>query len=694
MGKGNVRPVLAVCLRYWTFFVGVALLLGGALPLAAAPVVGADSAPAVSNTQADETAVSGTGSPSIVKAITLPSRSRTIPSLTQDQRDKLNAATERSNHPVLPAPQDPNAILRPGPPQAPAAVQPYPADGRAADTDFVAFRNNALNIAGQGGSTSTTDEPSVSSNGNTIFYTGNWYAAVSTDSGASFSYLSPYTDFPSVYGGFCCDQVTIYDPSRNITIWELQYLTDGSNNNVQRFAIANGQAGVASNAWRYFDIAAPQLGFPSGSELDYPHLVLGTNYLYATTNVFNGAGSGIGTVISRLSLDALATTPQSGSITPVYNANTTGSYTYTPVSGAGTTMYYARHASNTILRLFSWPESSLTATFVDVAHSAYPGAGGGSHHCVSPDSFDMCARDDERLKTGWVAGGMIGFMWDAAQGTGGLGTFAYPYIHAVRINAATNALIDEPIIYSAATAYAFPGVGINERGAIGGSVAFGGGGNYPSSSIFIRDDISPSAWQFLITRTGTNGPARNRWGDYLTARPASGSGNTWVATTFTEQGACTSTTTSFCTNVEARFVSFGRQRDNPSAPTTTSLSPSSVATGGPAFTLTVTGTNFVSGAVVLWNGNPRATTFVSSTQLQATIPATDSATPGTASITVRNPDTSVSTPALLFSITGPVPRPAPILRPGPSVLGSPVSAPSNRPGGVIPGVHPVIPSGR
>jgi len=67
------------------------------------------------------------------------------------------------------------------------------------------------------------------------------------------------------------------------------------------------------------------------------------------------------------------------------------------------------------------------------------------------------------------------------------------------------------------------------------------------------------------------------------------------------------------------------------------LVPTSAVTGGAAFTLTVNGTGFVSGATVEWNGSSRATTFVSNSQLSATISASDIAAAGTATITVLNP---------------------------------------------------------
>jgi VCBS repeat protein/ASPM-SPD-2-Hydin domain-containing protein len=82
------------------------------------------------------------------------------------------------------------------------------------------------------------------------------------------------------------------------------------------------------------------------------------------------------------------------------------------------------------------------------------------------------------------------------------------------------------------------------------------------------------------------------------------------------------------------------------------LLPTAVAPGGAAFTLTVNGTGFASGAVVNWNGSPRATTFVSASQVTAAILSTDIATAQTASVTVTNPapggGTSIPTP---FEVT-------------------------------------------
>ena len=80
----------------------------------------------------------------------------------------------------------------------------------------------------------------------------------------------------------------------------------------------------------------------------------------------------------------------------------------------------------------------------------------------------------------------------------------------------------------------------------------------------------------------------------------------------------------------------GAAATNP-APAITSLSPSTTAAGSPTFTLTVNGAGFISTSIVNFNGTAEPTTFVSATQLTASIPATAVATAGPVPVTVTNP---------------------------------------------------------
>lgn len=69
-------------------------------------------------------------------------------------------------------------------------------------------------------------------------------------------------------------------------------------------------------------------------------------------------------------------------------------------------------------------------------------------------------------------------------------------------------------------------------------------------------------------------------------------------------------------------------------PALNSVSPTNVTAGGPPFMLTALGANFTSASVIRWNGADQTTTYVSSTELTAQIPASDISTTGTASIVV------------------------------------------------------------
>ena len=95
--------------------------------------------------------------------------------------------------------------------------------------------------------------------------------------------------------------------------------------------------------------------------------------------------------------------------------------------------------------------------------------------------------------------------------------------------------------------------------------------------------------------------------------------------------------------------------NNP-VPAIVSLSPSSAVSGSAAFTLTVTGTNFVNGSTVRWNGADHTTSFVSATQITAAIPAADVATAGSFNVTVYNatPGGGESNTSA-FSVAVPVP---------------------------------------
>jgi len=481
-------------------------------------------------------------------------------SFTLGHAHAVRLPERRSQPPPAPAgPEHP--LLRTksfAPPASPPSMPSAPETSvKAAPTDTTLFRSADLGTAIP--SKTTVLEPSVSNNQNVVFYTANWSAAVSTDSGASFTYLDPYTDLPFAAGGFCCDQVTIYDPQHDLTIWELQYLKTGTGN-VQRLAVANGRAGVASNSWHYWDITAQMVGFPTGDWLDFPRLALSNNYLYLSTNVFTNADISITTAMVRMPLSSLSnplSTPSGVEFDdPAVDV-------FEPVSGATDTMYFGAHLSLTAFRVYKWPEAAALPVQADVPHTAFVYENGDGL-CPTPDTFNMCGRSDSRPLAGWLSAGKLGFFWDAKQGTP-TSTHPFPYVQGISIDAPSGGPLGDQVMSSLSYAYQYPDVAVNAVGALGLSVVFGGGTTYPTSAIGLMDDVSPSGFSLTNIRSGTSGPANNKWGDYLTVRPASGNGLTWVGTSYTLQGG------SGDSSVEPRFLWFGRVRDDPFKPSVTGL---------------------------------------------------------------------------------------------------------------------------
>jgi hypothetical protein len=158
------------------------------------------------------------------------------------------------------------------------------------------------------GSTSTSaPEPTVCSpdSMDTLFTTANWFAAYSTNGGAAWTAINPYTRFPSVAGGFCCDQWAI--SKNNATFWFLQYSKTSTAANAVRIAVAPTIAALRTGAFASgVVIQASQLGYTTGDWLDFPDLAATDTYLYATSNVFTVSNDTYrGAVVWRMPLAEL-----------------------------------------------------------------------------------------------------------------------------------------------------------------------------------------------------------------------------------------------------------------------------------------------------------------------------------------------------------------------------------------------------
>jgi probable HAF family extracellular repeat protein len=161
---------------------------------------------------------------------------------------------------------------------------------------------------------------------------------------------------------------------------------------------------------------------------------------------------------------------------------------------------------------------------------------------------------------------------------------------------------------------------------------------------------------FTLTVTGTNfipGATVNWNGTALATAFVSATSLTaavpasLIATPGTASLAVT-TIASASTTIASTSVGATFSINPPPSPGITNLSPSAAMAGGPAFTLTVNGTNFVSGAAAHWGTTTLTTTFVSASQLTAAVPAGQIATPGTATVTVVTPSATSAGAAFLI----------------------------------------------
>jgi hypothetical protein len=406
---------------------------------------------------------------------------------------------------------------------------------------FTLMRNTSLAPTGGSIGVSDTNEPAVAVNGKYVFYTGNWYAARSTNGGSSWSYVDPYADMSD----FCCDQDVIYDKSRDIFIWYRQGVRNSSG--VNRFRLGVSTNGGSS--WCFWNWYPTNFNSSWTNQWwDYPHLALSNNYLYFTTNMFNNntPPTFVRAVFARASLDSLRAC---GTLGFTYWTQTSG--TWTPVQGSREIMYVGRSASATTFTVWKQPESSTTLTSYTRTIPTWTTGTGMS--CPLPNGDNPCNRSDSRVKAGWVAKGEVGFFWNVKQGSG----FTYPYVNAATFYESTLNYKARPYIWSGSYAWHYAAASPNERGDLGVATWLMGGGYYPRFYVAIDDDFNaaPPGWEVKHVVASSTGPGANTWGDYLRVRPNQPAGLGWSASGYISTTGGVS---------QPRFTTFGRERDQPS----------------------------------------------------------------------------------------------------------------------------------
>ena len=436
-----------------------------------------------------------------------------------------------------------------------------------AGTDFTFFRNQSIAIPD---TSSAKNEPSLANDRDVIFYTGNKYAAVSVDDGISFRYVDPFliddangdgsvSSGEQTDGGFCCDQlVNASDEDGNeLVVWLLQYYPDDDDSTI-RLATYGGKNDLATpddeNRRCLYDFKAADFGYSGKMWMDFSTMQNSDEWLYGTINVYSlptDDAKHQGSAVWRIKLDDM--TDGDCTLENGFQSLQTDDYGDQLVQGAGSTMYWGTHADNAngSLRIYSVSDSSTSVDVTDKDITNYHT--GTTASCPTPDGNNPCKNLGGRILTGWTGNGKVGWFWNVAQGDG----YSFPHVQGAIFRTSDLKLQEEPIIYSDSYAWAWPAMGVNSRGDVGGTIYRIGGGEYPRARAFIVDDVDPS-WSSLTMHgiaSSTDTVDEDVYGDYGTTVRFDGCSNTWQAGVFTH------VSNDYFSSSQPRYVWFGRERD-------------------------------------------------------------------------------------------------------------------------------------
>jgi hypothetical protein len=400
------------------------------------------------------------------------------------------------------------------------------------------IRNIGLGSTATGGQTGLVDEPTAAAFYDELYMTGNWFASHSGDGGQTWTLVNPYTELPPPTPGFCCDQVTVHERSRNVWLWSLQYRRASTGRNIFRLAAStSGKPGPWF--WWDFDPGAINSAW-SNLWFDYPDVATSNDHVYMTYNMFDQTtpkSKFVQSVVFKMSIDAIV---NRNLPYEYYVIDTHGSLRLT--RGATSDMYFASHRGGPV-RIFRWPDApGSTMSYFDVTPSAWTGT--GTYTSNSPDGSNWLGRTDPRITGAWTVGSEVGFMWTANSRAGR----PHPYVKVIAVDVNNQSITSEPEIWNNNVAWAYPAACPNVDGVIGISLFYGGGTAYPTHVVGYFDS---GGWVVAGTVASDNGPADNTWGDYLSCETVDPDGVDWVASGYSLQGG---NTRDF---IQPQYVQFG-----------------------------------------------------------------------------------------------------------------------------------------
>jgi hypothetical protein len=382
---------------------------------------------------------------------------------------------------------------------------------------FRFFYNEVVQPAGASAAQTTT-EPTTAIHRDTAFYTGNFFGALSADSGKTWTHINPSTRFPALDGGFCCDQRALTVPhigsgvDQGMTVWLLEYRYSATTQKGSlRLARAKGRDGLRNNSWIYYDLD-PAIFGQTNKFLDYSDIAYSDGFFYGSCIIGNPPNSAAGLLLYRFPLQQM----WDGVAIPIVYYTTTqlggfGSYRF--AQGGTSTMYWAAHQNTSTLRVYEWADSAPAASIASRTVTTWSGT---PTPAPGPDGRDWTSfgYTVNTVLTGANTGSELSFWWTSGS-TGASRPQTFVRVARFTANNART-LLGQFDLWNPDFAYHFPSAAGNPFGHVGGTFAFGGGTRNLSLGAFLLDQYNSfSNWASFVARTGQRGPSSNRWGDYF-----------------------------------------------------------------------------------------------------------------------------------------------------------------------------------
>jgi hypothetical protein len=423
--------------------------------------------------------------------------------------------------------------------------------------DLIIGRNITNTVANTNtcGTGSTLAEPAAANEGRNVYFTGNLrHQEFSTNGGTTYTCAAAYPAGPAAAPTAFGDTDVVYEHSRGVTFHSVIYVNGTTTDGIVRIFVRRN-INLADNCFYDIDFDPTTAVLP-----DYPHLGLSNDFLYLTVNRQGTAGF-VGATIRRLPIDEMFDCVTAGG--QIINFATGGATRILgPGHGARDVMYLSWVNTTSQWRVFSWADSGTTvpSTLINVGTMTFADADcrGGTNNV---DWSGVLNTSIVGFSVRTAIGNDFVHVWTAVAPDAGH-THAYIQGAMLRIGEAQDALtlVQQPQLFFGDRCAGLPMVGANDRGdqglviALGG--AQGGGGPAVNTGVGMKDQFNPGPGGFFIQPVATATHNPSRYGDYFTVRRQSPCGEFFAATGWAMNGGTA------LANVNARYVEFGRNRDN------------------------------------------------------------------------------------------------------------------------------------